>query len=444
MSKNIIIKKLRDLEGNKKGLWINNLTLKKSLDVGDVVNVIYDVKNRVMIVEKTDLIGSHTVSYRKSKPDVPILDIKNNSLTELFKDVEKVQIEFHENKLIIKVAHIEELKNERENKNSFTTFEFFCSGGTLSEQFKYAGYRPIGGLEIQESALTYFEHNHTSSQLTILSDIKDMVASDYPTNVDTVLCGIPCTNFSKSNKAMLEAYSRYKEGNATQEDMILVEKRNEAEYLTFYLLEGLRAINPRSIVIEEVVEYSTTNAADMLRSILKQMNYEISETISIGSHTKRKRWCLVANAGKKVNLDNLLPQSNKTICEVIGKTVDEIEWKPLEEIQRLKTAASKPSIGVRYALATDTLTNTFTGHSTRSTEPCMKHPTEDLYYEFTNEDIKHIHGLHNYELMDTKKWNRYVLGNGVTDMFYHVANRIKEARESSFELESNSKNILVA
>ena len=36
------LKKLRDLENGKKGLWINNLTLKKSLEVGDTINCIYD------------------------------------------------------------------------------------------------------------------------------------------------------------------------------------------------------------------------------------------------------------------------------------------------------------------------------------------------------------------------------------------------------------------
>ena len=40
-----IIKKLRDLENGKKGLWINNLTLKKSLEVGDTINCIYVFEN---------------------------------------------------------------------------------------------------------------------------------------------------------------------------------------------------------------------------------------------------------------------------------------------------------------------------------------------------------------------------------------------------------------
>ena len=51
--------------------------------------------------------------------------------------------------------------------------------------------------------------------------------------------------------------------------------------------------------------------------------------------------------------------------------------------------------------------------------------TGTILYE--NEDIKKIHGLHDYKLSGVKTWDRYVLGNGVVDMFRYVAERIKEA-----------------
>lgn len=422
-----IIKKLRDLENGKKGLWINNLTLKKSLEVGDTINCTYDFNNKVLIIEKAEILGSHTVSFRKSNPNIPILDIKNGSLTKLFEDVEKVEIQFYENKIVVKTALVEEKQKEREQKQQLRTFELFCGGGTLSEQFKYAGFTPVGGLEFNENCLKFFEHNHTSSTYTILSDIRDVQLEEYPKNVDVVLCGIPCPPFSRGNKMMQEALLRHNKGEATEEDMILLESRYEAEYLTYYVLEAIRAMNPKTVVVEEVVEYSTTNASELLRGILRHMNYEISETVSVGSHTARKRWCLVANAGSKVNLDNLIPTNTKTLLEVIGKTIDEIEWKKVSEIQRLETASKKDSIGIRSSLATDTICNTFTCHGTRHTEPSLCHPTEKLYYEFTNEDIKKIHGLHNYKLSGVKTWDRYILGNGVTDQFYQVALRIKEA-----------------
>lgn len=268
-----IIKKLRDLANGKKGLWINNLTLKRSLEVGDIVNCIYDYENKILIIEKTPLLGSHTVSYRKNNPNVPILDIKNGSLSKLFEGIEKVEIQFYENRIVVKTAFIEEKQNERERKQGLRTFELFCGGGTLSEQFKYAGFTPIGGLEFNEICLKYFEHNHTSNTYTILSDIKNVQAEEYPKDIDVVLCGIPCTTFTKSNKTMQEALSRQAKGLVTQKDLELLNTRYEAEYLTFYVLEAIRAMNPKTVVIEEVVEYSTTNASELLRGILKHMKY---------------------------------------------------------------------------------------------------------------------------------------------------------------------------
>lgn len=422
-----IIKKLRDLENGKKGLWINNLTLKRSLEVGDTINCMYDFENKILIVEKAEVLGSHTVSFRKSNPNIPILDIKNGALTRLFEGVEKVEIQFYENRIVVKTALIEQKQTERESKNQLRTFELFCGGGTLSEHFKYAGFTPVGGLEFNENCIKYFEHNHTSSKLTILSDIRDVLPEEYPKNVDVLLCGIPCTSFTKSNKQMQEAISRHKNGLATEEDLKLIDSRFESEYLTYYVLEAIRAMNPKTIVVEEVVEYSTTNASELLRGILRHMNYQISETVATGSHTARKRWCLVANAGSKVNLNNLMPETTKSLLEVIGKTVEEIDWKPVNEIQRLATAEKKETIGIRSARATDTACNTFTCHGTRHTEPSLQHPTKELYYEFTNEDIKKIHKLDNYKLSGVKVWDRYVLGNGVVDMFYQVALRVLNA-----------------
>lgn len=434
-----IIKKLRDLEKGKKGLWINNLTLKKSLEVGDIVDCKYDFEKKILIVEKVELFGSHTVSFRKSSPETPILDIKNGSLSKLFEGVEKVEIQFYENKIVVKIAHIEEKETERKNKIGLRTFELFCGGGTLSEQFKYNNFEIVGGLEYQENCLKFFEHNHNSSSLTILSDIKDMVPSDYPKDIDVVLCGIPCTTFTSANKTMMEASARQKNGNETDDDLVLLEQKNEAEYLVFYVLEAIRVMNPKVVCVEEVVEFSKTNASDLLRGILRHMNYSMTETVATGSNTARKRWCLVANAGEKVDLDNLVPPSTKSLIVVMGKTIEEIEWRPIEEIQRLKTAATKPTVGIRSSLATDVMCNTFTCHMTRHTEPSLKYPGKDLYYEFNNEDIKRIHGLHNYKLSGVKTWDRYVLGNGVSDMFFFVSQRIRnvlEREKNSFSLKT--------
>lgn len=420
-----IIKRLRELPNSKKGIWVNNLTLRKSFEAGDTVNISYDFSNKIVIVEKAEILGNHTISFRKSdEKRTPILDIKNQSIDNLFKDVEKVEIQFYKDRLVIKVAAIEELKNERINKTGLKTFELFCGGGTLSQMFKQAGFNPVGGLEIEEKYLEVFEDNH-NPKYTILSSLEDVTPNDYPKDVDVLLAGIPCTKFSSSNKGMIEAFARYKNGIASQKDLELIEERNQAEYLTFYVLEAIRATNVKTVVIEEVVPYSVTNASHLLRGILKHMGYQLSETISSGTNTKRKRWCLVANMTEKIELNNLLPDTDKTINDCLEISTDKREWFKKEEMPRIARAAN--SIGIRAMLPSMKKANSFTTHSTRSTEPILKHPQFNLFSEFTNQEIANIHGLVDYKLSGTKTTDRQILGQGVSDMFYFIAHRIKDA-----------------
>ena len=420
-----IIKRLRELPNSKKGIWVNNLTLRKSFEAGDTVNISYDFSNKIVIVEKAEILGNHTISFRKSdEKRTPILDIKNQSIDNLFKDVEKVEIQFYKDRLVIKVAAIEELKNERINKTGLKTFELFCGGGTLSQMFKQAGFNPVGGLEIEEKYLEVFEDNH-NPKYTILSSLEDVTPNDYPKDVDVLLAGIPCTKFSSSNKGMIEAFARYKNGIASQKDLELIEERNQAEYLTFYVLEAIRAMNVKTVVIEEVVPYSVTNASHLLRGILKHMGYQLSETISSGTNTKRKRWCLVANMTEKIELNNLLPDTDKTINDCLEISTDKREWFKKEEMPRISRAAN--SIGIRAMLPSMKKANSFTTHSTRSTEPILKHPQFNLFSEFTNQEIANIHGLVDYKLSGTKTTDRQILGQGVSDMFYFIAHRIKDA-----------------
>lgn len=422
------IRKIRDLGKNKKGIFVCNLDLKKSFKVGDNVEYIYDFKNReINIIKKEN--GTHKVSFRKSEPDKPILDIKNKTVYELFKEAEKVEICFAENRVVVRLSKVQKLKDQRESNYNLTTFELFCGGATLSQMFKQAGFTPVGGIEINEKCLEMAEYNHESFKYTILADIRDVHPTDYPKSVNTILCGIPCQTFSKANKSMQEALKRKREGKETEEDELKVTDRYEAEALVFFILESIRHINPQNIVFEEVLEFSKTNACGLLKSVLTYMGYKLTETVSEGSHTKRKRWAMVATSLKTaIDLTNLLPETNKTIEDFLDIKTKDREWKPKEDIQRLLTAFRKPSIGIRSCFPTSKKSHTATCHSTRSTEPCLqKSEHEELYSEFTNQEIAKIHGLVGYKLKGVSKWDRFVIGNGVSDMFFIISCRLKEA-----------------
>jgi len=420
------VKNLKTTKSGGKRFWEESADFSRNFNPGDTVNYFYDMEKKVFIIEKTEVLGTHTVSSRANGK--PIIDIKNKRLTELFENVEKVEILYYPNKLIVKVANAETRKNQRSAKTSFKTYELFCGGGTLTDMFKQAGFEPIGGLEIEDKYLYSFEQNHrTKDTYTISASIEDILPEVYPKDIDVALVGIPCTNYSKANKQLQEALNRKRKGIATIEDEQELEKVYTSEALTYYVLEAIRAMNVRTVVVEEVVEYSTSPASFMLRTVLKQMGYQLSETISTGTQSKRKRWCLIANMNSKIDLSNVLPSNKRTVESILEIPINKRDWKPASEHPRIKRASEKDSIGIRSVLPSDTMINTFTTHWTRSTEPILKHPTQELYSEFTNNEIKRNHAVSdNYILPEKKTIARQVLGQGVTDMFYYIAKRIKE------------------
>ena len=418
------IKPLKETKNGGKRFWEESADFSRNFRPGDTVNCYYDFEKKVFIVEKTDILGSHTISSRKNGK--AILDVKNKKLSELFDNTEKVEILYYPNKLIVKVANVEVAKNKRKTKTSWKTYEIFAGGGTLTHMFKKAGFTPIGGLELEDKYLVHYENNHSNeSTYTISANIQDVMPDAYTTEADIGLVGIPCTAYSIGNKKMMEAIARRDKGIATSEDEKLLEKLYDSQTLTFYVIEAIRKMNLRTVVIEEVVAYSKTPESFMLRTVLKQMGYHLSETIAQGENTNRQRWCLVADMNKEINLDNLVPKSNKTIEDFLDVPVSNRDWKTASEHPRLKRASQSNGVGIRSVLPSDTTVNTFTTHWTRATEPILKHPEKDLYSEFTNEEIKRIHGLDDYKLPELKTHARQVVGQGVTNMFYHVANRIK-------------------
>lgn len=424
-----IIKPLRELSKGKKGIWVNNLTLKKTFEAGDSVRVSYDNKNKIVVVEKSDN-PNHTISSRKSdKNNTPILDIKNKALTDIFEDVSKVEISLYEDKLVIEVAKSELKHAKKHNSISNTTFELFCGGGTLTQMFNQNGFTSLGGLEITEKYLKVFESNNSGSKITICSDLLDVQESYYPSGVDTLLAGIPCTKLTPANVQMQSAQMAVNSGTATETQIDLVESKKELDYLTFKVIEAARAMNVRTVVVEEVVAYSKTPACDMLRIILNTCGYHITETISEGSHSKRNRWTLVANANRKINLNTIIEPDSNVIEDYLEIPVSKRDWKPKEDMARILSASKKSTVGVRSHIPSEVKSNTFTTHWTRSTEPVLKHPDLDLYSEFTNQEIANLHGLKDFKMSEQKTTNRQILGQGVTDMFSVIADRIKKDRE---------------
>jgi hypothetical protein len=301
MKKALSILKLGTHNLNKR-IWIANQNIfKTGMRVGDRINVSYKPDNQVIEIH-ADENGRKVISGRDENH--PIIDVKNASVAETLGQPEKVEVVFYENRIVISVAKSEQKRNKRQSKSGMKMFELFAGGGTLHHLFKQAGFESAGGLELNEKYTAIFDDNNPEKDVvTICAAIEDVDPSDYPSGVDLLVCGIPCTSFSIGNLKMSEELKKLKNGDDA--DPQVIAKRYEAEALVFHVLNAVQSMNPRQVVIEEVVQFAETPASMLLRTVLAQWGFNLSETVAHAKHTKRKRWCLVGDMNKTVDLTNL-------------------------------------------------------------------------------------------------------------------------------------------
>lgn len=426
--KGISVLRLGD-HGENKRIWVVNKKLQQVFAPGEKVNISYDKKNKVITVKKVELLGgTHTISSRGN--GIPVLDIKNREVANtLGEDIEKIEVLYFEEQIVIKVSKTEKFKAQRANKTGLNTFDLFCGGGTISSLFSDSGFNIIGGLELNEEYLALFHENNDGDEIYSISGrLEDIHTSYYPKNVDVVLAGIPCTTYSGSNVKMKKAQKAMREGR--EYDKAEIEKSYEAESLTFFVLTAIRAMNPRQVCIEEIPEYSESSASFMLRNVLSQMGYHITETVAQGTNTKRKRWVLVANMKEAIDLSDLVPETNRTIGDCLEIPVEEREWKPKEGFAPSRLNDS-PKVGIRSCKPSDVMSNTFSTHGTRGTEPILEAEEGGLYSEFTGREIANIHGLSpDFILGHNKTLTRKILGQGVCNMFTFVSSRMRQGEYS--------------
>lgn len=439
--KGVSVLRLGQTATNNCKVYVSNKSLQSVFPVGEKVKVNYDYANKQITIEQANLLtGNHTIS--KKGNGTPVLDIKGKKVTETFGlEIEKIEVLYYSNQIVIKIAKSEHFKTKRAEKRGLNTFELFAGAGTLTHFFERAGFNVRGGLELNDDYLALFHTNNPSEEIySIGGRLEDIHTLYYPRDIDIVLSGIPCTNYSVSNVKLKEAQKAKREGKDYNEAEIA--KEYEAEALTFYVLTAIRAMNPKTVVVEEVQAYSESPASMMLRTVLTQMGYNISETVATGKHTKRKRWVLIANMGEKVNLDNLTKDDGQAMQDFLETPLEEREWKPASQHPRIakNVTEGKKGVGIRSVLPSDSMVNTFTTHWTRGTEPILQYAEGvDLYCEFSNREIANIHGIAStFELDSRIGISRQVVGQGVTDMFLEVAERIRSANEKVYSLKMSN------
>jgi len=213
-------------------------------------------------------------------------------------------------------------------EEKLTVLDTFAGAGGFSLGFDLAGYKVVGGIEVDSWASETFARNHKNA-LVIMRDIRligddelrEVFASRRP---DILLGGPPCQGFSVCRKSA---------GDPT-------DPRNT---LFVEFLRVARALQPDCVIMENVpnIEKARTHRGESVIGIvereLKELGYHVThgvlEATDFGIPQIRKRLFVVASVRE---LENPFP--SPTHC--IGGSVDNLFGSSLERCPTLWEAIS--------------------------------------------------------------------------------------------------------
>lgn len=196
----------------------------------------------------------------------------------------------------------------------FKVIDLFCGCGGLSEGFKLAGYKIVGGVDFNQSAIDTYNLNFNEAKgycgdlaqmdqekiRDIFGDIKD---------IDIIIGGPPCQGFSSANRWQKE----------------IDDPRNK---LFFEFVKFVDMSKPKAIVIENVQGIVTRNkgyAKNRIYEIFEQRGYSVNHCIlnaaDYGVPQYRKRNFFVMLKGKhKFDFNKIKKVNNPvTVEEAIGE-----------------------------------------------------------------------------------------------------------------------------
>jgi DNA (cytosine-5)-methyltransferase 1 len=247
---------------------------------------------------------TYNVSKRTRNERVsPLIEIRDAILAEVFEIGAKVRVAIQKGRIVVSQTHIAMKIQERvqrfleklKNNEPLGVVSLFHGGGVLDSAM-HSGLQRAGvnsfvqvGVELESEYLEASLNNNPElwreESIVINGDIRDinLLGNGIP-QAELFWGGVPCTGASKSG--------------ASKNKLSCAEEHSSAGTLFFDYLEFVKATNPAIVVLENVVEYQNTSSMTVIRSVLTNLGYELSETVldgaKLGSLEKRKRLCMVA------------------------------------------------------------------------------------------------------------------------------------------------------
>jgi len=388
--KQIIFTKLGMRKG-KKRIWLEGNKLKKAgIDSGDRYRVESDPETRCLTLI-IDADGTHLVSGKKSRAEtvLPVIDINNSDLDDIFGDVERLKATVYADRIVIRIHpgerdRLERIDRLRSKLAAGAALELgsLSTGLGVMDHALHQGFQRAGvpvhhafGVEIEPQYLEASLANNPiwdNNSIAVTGPMQDLSEGDLP-RVELLAAGIPCTGASKSGR------SKNKLKHA--------EEHETAGHLFFHFLNIVRWTNPACLIIENVSEYLTTTSMTVIRSVLQEWGYDVHERVvdgnTFGALEGRKRMVVVGmTRGIGFDVEAVVPvrQKEAVLADVLDPvSADDPSWNEypyLVEKEKRDIAAGK---GFRMCRLTPDVAsvNTIVRNYAKiqSTAPLLNHPS---------------------------------------------------------------------
>lgn len=338
--------------------------------------------------------GTNTVSKKTVRGrELPVIDINRKDLAEVFKGCSALRVVAKTESIsILPLAsdlrvreRLTRLKAKLAAGEPLTSGALSFGGGVLDHAV-HTGLEEAGvkhelafANEIREDLLEHAaEVNEAISPNTMMLVAPmqelafDRQAMSYIPRVELMNMGLPCSGASVAGKA--------KNGNS------MAEEHPEVGHLVVAALNIIAQANPVAIVFENVVPYSKSASAAILRNQLRDLGYVTQEREFLGTDfgelEARRRWCMVAmTRGVDFDLNSVTPGIFKVrrlseILEPLSEVAD--RWSPMEGLKAKEERDKAAGKGFRMQIYTGeepsiaTLTKGIAKN--RSTDPKIQHP----------------------------------------------------------------------
>ena len=349
---------------------------------------------------------------------VGVIDLHCNAVEEAFGTAEHVEVCCRLGSIHIRLSRIQQRRALRElNSKSVSVF---AGGGLLAEAARQAGFKSIAAIEVDRRYADVYQLNHGGWMINAsVEDVPwDTLSELAP--IGLLEMGIPCEPYSASR--------RLNRGGQARRDKALPPEAHELGDMVYWAIKAADALNPHTVVIEEVPRFLESGAGYILRQSLQRMGYKVDAKIidpqDFGAITSRRRAVVVATSFDAIrwpepsfiSSDRCLgqyfddvPENSELWFDANTKPWLYKHWERqttrgngFEPPKLTASSARCPTIKKRY----------FAG---QGDNPVVSHPSRpDTHRWLTISEVRRLMGLpESFDLGSTKTTAGEILGQGV-------------------------------